>query len=320
MQRQLPADQPRQRLHRGLVERQVGERAETRDPGRVAVVALGLGADHGGLDAARAALEDHAVAVDEEVVADVVPAVGVAVVARDAEDDRSRLLGRVVDGADGVVHERDLHVAVAGAAARWHAVAAPARARDDRGRARLACGRARPARRRVGERAHEARLQAAGAAAQPQLELVGAAGEDGVGAVAVAGVVVRQRRPARPAPAVRARADLRLRGGRPSAQTRPSRSKRRGAGSTWSCASRRRRRARRACRCASSNSAGSSAARAGEGRRSAPSAAAPAPRRTAWRRVRRGPSISGFEHSMAAIGAFRALERDLPVENGNEFQ
>ena len=88
VQRQLPADQPRQRLHRGRVERQVGERAEAGDAGRVAVVALRLRADDGGLDAARAALEDHAVAVDEEVVADVVPAVGVAVIARDAEDDR----------------------------------------------------------------------------------------------------------------------------------------------------------------------------------------------------------------------------------------
>ena len=51
------------------------------------------------------------------------------------EDDPGRLLGRVVDGGDGVVHERHLHVAVAGAAARRDAVAAPAR-RAGRSRAR----------------------------------------------------------------------------------------------------------------------------------------------------------------------------------------
>ena len=118
-----------------------GEGPDAGDPGRDGVVALGLGADHGLVDAAGAALEDLAVLVDEEVVADVVPAVGVAVVAGDPEHDPGRLLGRVVVGADRVVHERGLDLAVLGRRARRHAVAAPLGAGDDRGLARLRLAR-----------------------------------------------------------------------------------------------------------------------------------------------------------------------------------
>ena len=67
------------------IEREV---AEAGDAGRGAVPALRLRADDGLVDPARTALEDLAVLVDEEVVADVVPAVAVAVVAGDAEHDR----------------------------------------------------------------------------------------------------------------------------------------------------------------------------------------------------------------------------------------
>ena len=178
VQRELPADQARERLHGRRVERHVRERPETRDAGRVAVPALRLGADHGGLDATRAALEDDAVAVDEEVVTDVVPAVGVAVVARDAEDDAGRLLRRVVDRGDRVVHERGLHHAVARWVARRDLVGAPGGTRDDRGCAGLR--RAGAGGGSVGEGADEACLEAAGGAAQAQLELVRGAGEDRV--------------------------------------------------------------------------------------------------------------------------------------------
>ena len=90
--------------------------------------------------AARAALEDLAVLVDEEVVADVVPAVVVAVVARDAEHDRRRVGGCVAVRRRRVVDERDLHLAVVRRVARRHRGGAPRLAGDDRGRADLAGG------------------------------------------------------------------------------------------------------------------------------------------------------------------------------------
>ena len=110
--------------------------------GRDGVPALRLRADDGLVDAARAALEHLAVLVDEEVVADVVPAVGVAVVARDAEHDRGGVLRAVVVGRDRVVDEGELYLAVAGGRARGHGVAAPFGARDDHGRPGLGGARA----------------------------------------------------------------------------------------------------------------------------------------------------------------------------------
>ena len=142
VERELPADQARQRVHPRLGEQHGAERPDRRDTGRDGVVALRLGADHGLVDPARAALEHLAVLVDEEVVADVVPAVGVAVVARDPEHDPRRLLGPVVVRADRVVDERGLHLAVLGRRARRDGVAAPLGAGDDRGLGRL--GGARP--------------------------------------------------------------------------------------------------------------------------------------------------------------------------------
>ena len=99
--------------------------------GRVAVVALGLRADHDRLvDAAGPALEDLAVLVDEEVVADVVPAVRVPVVLRDPEHDRRGVGGRVVVRGDRVVDEGDPDVAVGRQRARWDLRSGPGRARD----------------------------------------------------------------------------------------------------------------------------------------------------------------------------------------------
>ena len=151
-------------------------------PVEYAVPALRLGADHGRLDAARAALEDHAVAVDEEVVTDVVPAVGVAVVAGDAEHDPGRFLGRVVDRGDRVVDERGLHGCRSSGALRGGTWSAPQAARGTIAGAPPACAaRARGARAR-GRARTKRTLRPRGAAAQAQLQLVGGAGEDGVGA------------------------------------------------------------------------------------------------------------------------------------------
>ena len=69
VQRQLPADDLGERLHALLGLGHVGERAEAGHAGRHAVVALRLRADDGQVDAAATALEDLAIAVDDEVVA-----------------------------------------------------------------------------------------------------------------------------------------------------------------------------------------------------------------------------------------------------------
>ena len=224
VQRELPAEQLGDRRHRGFGDRHVAEGAEHRDAGGLRVVALRVGADDGLLDPARAAFEDLPVLVDEEVVADVVPPVGVAVVLGDGEHHRGRLVGCVVVGGDGVVHEGQLHHAVVGRRARRHRVGAPRRAGDDRrrrpglGRGLLlgAGGRARdrrpPRRGRDGDEVHAQRP------AQPvrgaQLQLVAATGPHRIGgplAGARVGRVVAvdgQRHPRAPARAAAAHAHL----------------------------------------------------------------------------------------------------------------
>ena len=163
------------------------------------------------------ALEDLAVAVDDEVVAQVVPAVVVDVVPGDGEHHRRRVLRPVLVDVDGVVDEGELDLAVGRRAAELEAVAAPGAARDDRRRARAAPrrGQARAAG-DGGRGVDEAGAQAAHVAAQPELELVGGPGPrrvgadrpaPGVGAVVAGGVQVR---PAAPAPALAADAHLRL--------------------------------------------------------------------------------------------------------------
>ena len=90
---------------RGLGDRLGGVVADRGDRGRLGVEALRVGADDRELEAAGAALVDRAVAVDERVVADVVPAVRVDMEAADPEDDARRLLRRVVVRVDGVVDD-----------------------------------------------------------------------------------------------------------------------------------------------------------------------------------------------------------------------
>ena len=200
MQRELPAQQLRDRRHRGLGDRHVAEGAEHRDAGGLRVVALRLGADDRLLDPAGAPFEDLPVLVDEEVVADVVPAVGVAVVLGDAEHHRGRLVGRVVVGGDRVMDEGHLHDAVVGRRARRHRVGAPRGARDDRRRRARAAARPaawgwRPPARR-GDRRPAAgtatkctRSAPRSAPRGAQLQLVAATGPDRIGgALAGAGV------------------------------------------------------------------------------------------------------------------------------------
>jgi hypothetical protein len=79
--------------------------ADERDPDAHLVEPEGVSPYDVAVDAARAALEDLAVRVDEEVVADVVPAAGEDVIRMDRSDDRGRLGRLVVDPAACVVDD-----------------------------------------------------------------------------------------------------------------------------------------------------------------------------------------------------------------------
>ena len=118
MDPELPADVAGHRLERdrGLLDHSVV--ADAGDARRLGVVALRLRADHRAVQTARAAFVEHAEAVDQSVVADVVPAVRVAVVATDREDDGGRLGRRVVVERDGAVYVHGLDHAFGGPPAR----------------------------------------------------------------------------------------------------------------------------------------------------------------------------------------------------------
>src|SRR3954468_21459647 len=93
--------------------------------------------DHRLVDAAVPALEDLAVLVDEEVVADVVPAISLYVVDLDTAHDCRRLTTRVVVRPGRVMHDRVVDaVAVLGRRTTDRLVCLPPEARDDEGRAR----------------------------------------------------------------------------------------------------------------------------------------------------------------------------------------
>ena len=81
-------------------------RAEHRDADRAAVEAERMRADDVPVDPAVAALVHGAEAVDEEVVADVVPTVALHVVQLDPADDRRRFDARVVVRSRRVVDDR----------------------------------------------------------------------------------------------------------------------------------------------------------------------------------------------------------------------
>ena len=125
---ELPGQELDDRPLRLGCRRLAGVVADRGDRGRLGVEALRLGADDRALQSSGAALVQRPEAVDQRVVADVVPAVAVDVEAADAEDDRGRLLGRVVVGVDGVVDDGGLHRSVLRRPARRAASAGEVRA------------------------------------------------------------------------------------------------------------------------------------------------------------------------------------------------
>ena len=180
---ELPADVARERVERlggRLGARMVGD---ARDAGRDRVEALRVGAEHGLVEPAGAALVEHAVLVDQRVVADVVPAVRVAMEAADREDDRRPLLRGVVVERDGVVDVDRADAAVAGRGARRALARAPLAARDEVGFRVL--GRPGPrTRARLGELAghvDEMQPQSRHSPAEAVLDRIGAAHPERVG-------------------------------------------------------------------------------------------------------------------------------------------
>ena len=121
--------------------RRVPNVPDHRDADRARVEAADVRADDVPVDAAVAALVDRAVAVDEEVVADVVPAVRLDVVDLDPAHDRRRLRRRVAVGAGRVVDAREPDARRVGRlAAADRLVGAPGAARHDRRRPRRGDG------------------------------------------------------------------------------------------------------------------------------------------------------------------------------------
>ena len=102
---QPPGEQLDERRARGRRDADRAVVADQGDPGRAVVETERVGADDRLVDPAVAALEDLAVLVDEEVVADVVPAVALHVVDVVPAHDRRRLGRRVVVRVDGVVDQ-----------------------------------------------------------------------------------------------------------------------------------------------------------------------------------------------------------------------
>ncbi len=217
---ELPSDQASERVDRLGGLRDGREGAEVRDPGREPVVTLGLSPDHRLIDAARPTFEDLPEPVDQEVVADVVPAVGVPVVLADRQHDSGGVLGGVVVGRHRVVHERHVDASVTGTGTRRAAPGLPDVAADDRGRPGGLAGPGggggrprgarRPGRLRHG---HERSTHAAERPARTELELVGPSHPDGFAGgerTSVVGSVTRhlQGRPAAPRTAASARPDL----------------------------------------------------------------------------------------------------------------
>ena len=130
VQRQLPRQHPAECLEGRRPRTLRGMGANHGHSRRDGVVALGLRPDHRLVDPAGAALENLAVTIDEQLIADVVPAKHIAVVVLDRAHDRARLLGLVVVCGDGVMDERELHLAVLRRRARG--LRGPHRPRDDR--------------------------------------------------------------------------------------------------------------------------------------------------------------------------------------------
>ncbi len=134
---QPPCEQLAERALRFGRRRLPRVRADDGDADRAGVEALRVRADDVALHPAAAALEHLAVPVDEEVVADVVPAVRLHVVELDPAHDRRRLLGPVAARAGCVVDDGEAqHRCVARRRPHDLLVGPPAASRDDLRRAR----------------------------------------------------------------------------------------------------------------------------------------------------------------------------------------
>src|SRR6187399_2093668 len=97
-----PGDEPRYCVKRGLGRLRRPVRPEDRDPDRSGVEAEGVRSDDVAVNASVPPLVDGPEAIDEKVVADVVPAVPLDVEELDALDDRGRFRTRIVVPARGV--------------------------------------------------------------------------------------------------------------------------------------------------------------------------------------------------------------------------
>ena len=136
VQRELPRQQALERCPGGGGDAHVDEAAQHGHAGRDQVVAARLRAHDGLIDASRAGLEDAPEEVDHEVVADVVPAVHIAMEGVDRAQHRRHLAGAVAVGVLGVVHERHPHRAIVGGDPRTGDSPGPRPASDDRRLAR----------------------------------------------------------------------------------------------------------------------------------------------------------------------------------------
>ena len=96
------------------------------------VVATGMRADHGRVDAARPCLPDPPEGVDREVVADVVVATHEPVELVDRLQDRRDVAGAIAVGSLAVMDKRQFHRAVRRRESRRRAALCPCRAGDDR--------------------------------------------------------------------------------------------------------------------------------------------------------------------------------------------
>ncbi len=127
-----PGDEALERCDGGRPGAGGAVRPDDRDARRAGVEPLRLRPDHRLRHAAVAALEDGAALVDEEVVADVVPAVRAHVVGVDAADDPGRIRARRGRGGVGVVDEHHLELGRVGRRGTPdRLVGVPSRARDD---------------------------------------------------------------------------------------------------------------------------------------------------------------------------------------------
>ena len=215
---------------RGLRQRRQRAVPDHGDAHAAGVEALGVRADDRSVDASAAALVDAAVGVDQEVVANVVPAVRAHVVGVDRADDRGHVAWRVAVRRVGVMHEDHAHrVGVARSRPAHRLVRPPPGPRDD--------GRLTRRRRR---RPHGAQRAAAGrherdvhppGPARPHLEQPAAGEPDRLCVADRPAAVGLQPGPARPGARARARRTSTSAPGR-AAQRAPSRSNVNGALST----------------------------------------------------------------------------------------